>query len=289
MNTLKTWLLMGILSALIVLIGGAIGGSSGATLALILALAINGSSYFFSDKISLAMVHAQPVTPKQAPELYDAVRHLSTRAGIPMPRVYIAPNAQPNAFATGRNPKTAVIVVNQGILQALTPRELSGVLAHEMSHIRHHDILISAVAASLAGAITWLAHMLQWGMFFGNFGGNGRRDQNAFADLALIILAPIAALLVQMAISRSREFKADEGAAHLTRDPDALADALAKLNNTSRFGTQGNRYQKNPPAAAAAMAHMYIVNPLKGHQLAGLFSTHPPTDERIRRLRLMRF
>ncbi len=289
MNTLKTWLLMGTLSILIVLIGSAFGGRSGALIALVIAIATNGFSYFLSDKIALSMAGAHEVTEKQAPELYDTVRHLSTRAGLPMPRVYVAPSPQPNAFATGRNPANAVIVVNEGILRALTMRELQGVLAHEMSHIRHRDILIAAMAATLAGAITFLAHMMQWGMYFGGIGGNNdRRDQNWIADLLLMLLAPIAATMVQLAISRSREYKADAGAAHLTRDPDALADALAKLDHTSRFGTD-NRTSRSKPPVAAAMAHMYIVNPLRGHQLAGLFSTHPPTEERIRRLRLMRF
>lgn len=285
MNTLKTWMLMTILTVFIVLIG-TLFGRGGATIALVVAVAMNGFSYFFSDQVALAMSGAKPVTEREAPTLYAAVRHLSTRAGLPMPRVLIAPSQQPNAFATGRNPKNAAVVVNQGLLDILTERELTGVLAHEMSHIRHHDILVATVAATLAGAITWLAHMLQWGLYFGM--GNNRRNQNVFADLVVIILAPIAAAMIQMAISRSREYKADAGAAHLTRDPDALADALAKLGHTSRFGTSNRSAYETPSTAAAAFAHLYIVNPLRGQTLAGLFSTHPPTEERIRRLRLMR-
>jgi heat shock protein HtpX len=288
MNTLKTWLLMTVLTALIVLIGSAIGGSSGAVMALMFAAAMNGFSYFFSDKVALAMTQAREVNERSAPELHTTVRHLATRAGLPTPRVFVSPNPQPNAFATGRDPRHAMIVVNEGILHALTQRELEGVLAHEMSHVRNRDILIASLAATLAGAITWIAQIMRWGLFFGGgfVGGNNNRDQSWLADLALMILAPIAAVMIQLAISRSREYKADAGAAHLTRDPDALADALAKLDHAPRFGRRSGR--EADPAAAAAMAHLYIVNPLRGHQLASLFSTHPPTEERIRRLRLMR-
>lgn len=286
MNTLKTWVLMGILSILIVLLGSYFGGRSGAVIALIVAIAINGFSYFFSDQIALSMSGAKEVTEHQAPDLYTTVRHLATRAGLPMPRLYVSPSPVPNAFATGRDPKHSAIVVNEGLITSLDKRELAGVLAHEMSHIRHRDILIASMAATLAGAITWLAQMLQWGMMFG---GDNRdeRNSNWIAEIALMILAPIAATLVQLAISRSREYKADAGAAQLTRDPDALADALAKLDHVSRFGTGRNR-QEPSSANTAALAHLYIVNPLKGQSLAGLFSTHPPTEERIRRLRLMR-
>ncbi|MHB1683043.1 MAG: zinc metalloprotease HtpX [Bacilli bacterium] len=288
MNTLKTLFLMGLLSILIILLGTAFGGRAGALIALIVAIGINGAGYFFSDQLAISMVGAKPVTEHNEPQLYTIVRHLSGRAGLPMPKLYMAPSSQPNAFATGRNAARATIVVNEGLLRQLSERELTGVLAHEMSHIRHHDILIASVAATLAASITWLAQMMQWEMLLG--GGRDRRNQNWIGDLALMILAPIAATLIQMAISRSREYKADAGAAHLTRDPDGLADALAKLNHVSRFGTEkmgtGRRRQ---PAAAAAMAHMYIVNPLRSQQMAGFFSTHPPTEERIKRLRLMRF
>jgi heat shock protein HtpX len=280
MNTLKTWLLMGVLTALIVVIGYAFGGEGGAMFALILAIALNGFSYFFSDRVAISMSGAQPVSEASAPELYTTVRHLASRAGLPMPRVYVTASPQPNAFASGRNPKNAVIVVNQGLLNTLTARELQGVLAHEMSHIRHRDILIGAMAATLAGAITWIASIMRWGLLFTGFGGG--RNNNWLADLALIILAPVAAFMIQLAISRSREYKADAGAAHLTRDPDALADALAKLDHAPRFGR--GRYRQPQPA----MAHLYIVNPLRGHRFSTLFSTHPPIEERIRRLRLMR-
>ncbi len=288
MNTLKTWLLMGALSILIVLLGSAFGGRAGALIALIVAIGINGAGYFFSDQLAISMVGAKPVTERNEPQLYTIVRHLSDRAGLPMPKLYAAPSSQPNAFATGRNPSRAAIVVNEGLLRQLSERELTGVLAHEMSHIRHRDILIASVAATLAASITWLAQMMQWEMLLG--GGRDRRNQNWLGDLALMILAPIAATLIQLAISRSREYKADAGAAHLTRDPDGLADALAKLNHVSRFGTDSaGTGRRKQPAAAAAMAHMYIVNPLRGQELSKLFSTHPPTEERIKRLRLMRF
>lgn len=283
MNTLKTWLLMGILTVFIVLIGSAF-GRGGALIALILALAMNGFGYFFSDQMALAMVRAKEVSERDEPDLYKIVRHLATRAGLPTPRLYVADSPQPNAFATGRDPQHAAIVVNRGLLHALTERELQGVLAHEMSHIRHRDILVASLAATLAGTITFLANLLQWEMFWG--GAGNRRDQNWIADLALMILAPIAASLVQLAISRSREYKADQGAAHLTQDPDGLADALAKLDHVSRFGTNRNRNRQS--TSDMAMAHLYIVSPLRGQQVAGFFSTHPPTEERIRRLRLMR-
>ncbi len=285
LNTLKTWVLMAVLSVLIVLLGSYIGGRGGAVIALVVALGINGFSYFFSDQIAISMSGAKEVTEQQAPELYTTVRHLSTRAGLPMPRILVSPSPLPNAFATGRDPNHSAVVVNSGLLDMLSTRELQGVLAHEMSHIRHRDILIASMAATLAAAITWLAQILQWGLMFG--GERDSRDSNWVGELALMILAPIAATLVQLAISRSREYKADEGAAKLTRDPDGLADALAKLDHVSRFGT-GRRREERNSAATAALAHMYIVNPLRGQNLAGLFSTHPPTEERIRRLRLMR-
>ncbi len=281
MNTLKTWVLMAVLSILIVLLGSYFGGRGGATIALLVAIGINGFSYFFSDQIAISMAGAHEVTEQQAPQLYTLIRHLTNRAGLPLPRVLVSPSPQPNAFATGRSPSHSAIVVNSGLLSALSEKELLGVLAHEMSHIRHRDILISSMAATMAAAITWLAHMLQWGLIFG--GERDNRNSNAIGELAMMILAPIAATMVQLAISRSREYKADEGAAHLTRDPDGLADALAKLDHVPRFGT--NRGQSAP---TAALSHMYIVNPLSGRSLAGLFSTHPPTEERIRRLRLMR-
>ena len=288
MNTLKTWLLMGILTVLIVWLGSAFGGERGAVFALVAALALNGFSYFFSDRIALSMAQAREADEHSQPELFTLVRHLATRAGLPTPRVYVSPSPQPNAFATGRDPRHSAIVVNTGLLAALSERELAGVLAHEMSHIRHRDILIASLAATLAAAITWLADMMRWAMFWGGLGGNDERNQNWIADLALMILAPIAAVLIQLAISRSREYKADAGAARLTRDPDGLADALAKLDHAPRFGSRPRANRQQPDAAAAAMAHLYIVNPLRGRQIATLFATHPPTEERIRRLRLMR-
>ncbi len=286
MNSLKTWVLMAALTAILIVIGGVIGGRGGALIALVIGLVMNGASYFFSDQIAISMAGAQPASETNYPQLYTLVRHLTNRAGLPMPRLYVSPSDQPNAFATGRDPQHAAVVVNAGLMHLLSERELAGVLAHEISHIRHRDILIASMAATLAGAITWIAQMLQWEMFWGGTGD--RRDQNVLADLALMILAPIAATMVQLAISRSREFKADAGAAHLTQDPDGLADALAKLDHAPRFGYTNTNRQKRPSTAAAAMAHMYIVNPLRGQQIANLFSTHPATEERIRRLRLMR-
>jgi heat shock protein HtpX len=280
-NVFKTGLLLAVLTAMLVLIGGAIGGQHGMMIAFFLALAMNVMSYWFSDKIVLAAYGAKPIDEAAAPRLYAIVHRLATRAGIPMPRVYLIPSETPNAFATGRNPQHAVVAVTEGIMRILDEEELEGVLAHELSHVKNRDVLISTVAATLAGAITYLAHMAQWAAMFG---GRGRDDDeggsNPIAMILLAVLAPIAALLVQMAVSRSREFQADATGARVAGRPWGLAKALEKLQMAN---------QAMPMAdATPATAHLFIVNPLSGQTLMRLFSTHPPLEERIARLRSMR-
>ena len=279
-NIFKTGLLLAVLTAMLVVIGGAIGGQQGMVVAFVLALAMNVFSYWFSDKMVLAMYHAQPIDERQAPELHAMVRRLAQRAQIPMPRVYLIPGDTPNAFATGRNPEHAVIAVTEGILRILDQDELEGVLAHELSHVKNRDVLISTIAATLAGAITYLAHMAQWSAFFG-----GRRDDedgggsNPIAMIAMAIIAPIAAMLVQMAVSRAREFQADATGARLAGRTWGLSKALEKLQMAQ---------QVVPMDANPATAHLFIVNPLSGQAFMNLFSTHPPLEERITRLRAMR-
>ena len=271
MNTLKTFLLMGVLTVALVMLGGYVGGEGGALMALILAGAMNFGSYFFSDKIVLKMNRARLVSRADAPVLYEVVEGLARRASMPMPKVAIIPSPQPNAFATGRNPEHAVVAATQGILQMLDRDELEGVMAHELAHVRHRDILIASVAATLAGAIMFVS---RFGLFF----GGGNRDRGAAGGilaLVAIILAPIAAFLIQAAISRSREFAADEGGAQMSGKPRALASALQKLE----AGAQRMPMQVNPAAE-----HLYIVKPFSGGGLSGLFSSHPPTPERIERL-----
>ena len=280
-NVFKTGLLLAVLTAMLVLIGGAIGGQQGMVIAFVIALAMNFLSYWFSDKMVLAVYGAQPIDEAAAPRLYAIVRRLATRAGIPMPRVYLIPSETPNAFATGRNPQHAVVAVTEGIMRILDEEELEGVLAHELSHVKNRDVLISTIAATLAGAITYLAHMAQWAAMFG---GRSRDDEeggsNPIAMILLAILAPIAALLVQMAVSRSREFQADATGAQVAGRSWGLAKALEKLQMAN---------QAMPMAdATPATAHLFIVNPLSGQTLMRLFSTHPPLEERIARLRAMR-
>jgi len=280
-NILKTGLLLAVLTVMLVLLGGAIGGQQGMMIAFFLALAMNFVSYWFSDKIVLAAYGARPIDEATAPRLYAIVHRLATRAGIPMPRVYLIPSETPNAFATGRNPQHAVVAVTEGILRILDEEELEGVLAHELSHVKNRDVLISTVAATLAGAITYLAHMAQWAAMFG---GRSRDDDeggsNPIAMILLAVLAPIAAMLVQMAVSRSREFQADATGARVAGRPWGLAKALEKLQMAN---------QAMPMAdATPATAHLFIVNPLSGQTLMRLFSTHPPLEERIARLRAMR-
>lgn len=283
MNGFRTTILLAALTALVVWIGGMFGGTNGAVLALVIAGAMNFFSYWFSDKIVLKMYGAQQITESDDPELFSVVRELTARDGLPMPRVYIIPEETPNAFATGRNPEHAAVAVTQGIRRILDRRELAGVLGHELSHVKHRDILISSIAATLAGAISYLAQMAQWAAIFG--GGSRDREEggsNIFGLLFMMIVAPIAAMLIQMAVSRSREYAADQGGAKVSGDPLALASALRKL----QIGAQNIPLQVND-ATANSTAHMFIMNPLTGGGLASLFSTHPPTEERIARLEAM--
>src|SRR3990167_2264711 len=277
MNMMKTVLLMTGLTLLLVLAGSALGGKSGMMTAFMFAGIINIVTYWFSDKIVLAMYGAKEVSYAEAPEIHSIVRELSMRAGIPMPKVYIIDNATPNAFATGRNPEHAAVAVTRGIVSLLTREELSGVLGHELAHIKHRDILIGTIAATVAGAISMLANMAQWSMYFG-----GRRDDreggHPAVAIIMMILAPIAAMLIQMAISRSREYLADEGGAKIAGNPISLAKALGKLHKGVKI---------MPMNANPATAHMFIVNPLTGGGLLALFSTHPPIEERVRRLEKM--
>lgn len=276
-NTIKTFVLLAAFGGILMAIGSLL-GTAGLVIGLGIGLVVVGGSYWFSDKLAIASAGAAPVDERQAPELYAVVRELAGRAGTPMPRVYRSPAAQPNAFATGRNPEHAVVCVTQGLLQVLDRDELRGVLAHEMSHVKNRDILIGSVAAALAMAVTFVARMAMWGAIFGGGGGDGERG-NAFGALLLMILAPISAFMIQMAISRSREFEADHsGAALLDGDGEPLARALEKIE----------AYAKQVPMdVAPAQATAYIVNPLTGRKVefANLFMTHPPTAERIARLR----
>ena len=283
MNGFRTTILLAALTGLVVWIGQMFGGSQGAVIALVMAGAMNFFSYWFSDKIVLRMYGAQEITANDDPELYGIVRDLTVRAGLPMPKVYIIPEETPNAFATGRNPEHAAVAVTQGIRRILNKRELSGVLGHELSHVKHRDILISSIAATLAGAISYLAYMAQWAAIFG--GGSRDREEggsNIFSLLFMMIVAPLAAMLIQMAVSRSREYMADEGGAKVSGDPLALASALRKLE----MGAQNIPLQVSD-ATANSTAHMFIVNPLTVGGLAKLFSTHPPMEERIARLEAM--
>ena len=283
MNRLRTTILLAALTALVVWIGQMFGGPNGAVMALIFAGVMNFFSYWFSDKIVLRMYGAQEISQNEDPELFDIVRELTFKDGLPMPRVYVIPEDAPNAFATGRNPEHAAVAVTQGIRRILDRRELAGVLGHELSHVKHRDILVSSIAATLAGAISYLAHMAQWAAIFG--GGSRDREEgggNIFGLLFMMIVAPLAAMLIQMAVSRSREYMADEGGAKVTSDPLALASALRKL----QMGAQNIPMQVSD-ATATSTAHMFIVNPLSGGGIANLFSTHPPMEERIARLEAM--
>lgn len=281
MNNLKTVFLFGLLTAVLVGIGWAIGGYGGMVAFLVIAGVMNFVGFWFSDKLALRMSGAHEVTMQEEPRLHSLIEEVAARAGMPKPRVYIIENDTPNAFATGRNPKHAAVAATRGIMQLLDERELRGVVGHELSHVRNHDILINTMVATVAGAITMIAWMLQWSLIF----GGGRRDRNnplgMIAMLATIILAPLAATLIRLAISRSREYEADASGARLVHDPDALASALEKLH----MGVQ--RQPMADSAVTEATAHMYIVNPLKAEGLATLFSTHPPIAERVARLHRM--
>ncbi len=281
MNTTKTILLMVGLTVLLVFIGGAFGGRQGVIIAFMFAMATNLFSYWFSDKIVLRMYSAREVTEAEAPELYSVTRDLAMKMRMPMPKVYIIPSDAPNAFATGRNPNHAAVAATQGILRLLTREELAAVMAHELGHVTNRDILIGTIAATIAGAISMLAHIAQWGMIFGGFGGRRDDDEGAggmIGTILMIILAPIAALLIQMAISRSREYEADATGARISGNPLALASALRKLQAGS---------QRIPMDANPATAHMFIVNPLRSGGIVNLFSTHPPMEDRIARLESM--
>src|SRR6195952_3098582 len=276
-NWVKTAMLMAAITALFVVIGGMIGGSKGIALALVVALAMNFFSYWFSDKLVLKMYNAQEVDESSAPQFYRMIRELSQRAQLPMPKVYLIEQDAPNAFATGRNPEHAAVAATTGILRVLTERELRGVMSHELAHVRHRDILISTISATMAGAISMLAN---FAMFFGGRDGEGR-STNPVVGILVMLLAPLAASLIQMAISRAREFEADRGGAEISGDPRALASALQKIH----------QYAQGIPMAPAEQhpetAQMMIVNPLSGGGLRGLFSTHPTTEERVQRLLAM--
>ena len=278
-NVFKTGLLLAVLTAMLVLIGGAIGGQQGMIVAFVLAAVMNFASYWFSDKIVLAAYGARPIEEAQAPRLYAVVRRLAMRAGIPMPRVYLLPTDTPNAFATGRNPQHATVAVTEGIMRILDEDELEGVLAHELSHVANRDVLISTVAATLAGAITYLAHMAQWSAIFGGRRNDEEGGTNPIAAILLAVLAPLAAMLVQMAVSRAREYQADASGARLAGKTGGLINALGKLQMANQVAPMG---------ASPATAHLFIVNPLSGQSLMKLFATHPPLEERIARLQAMR-
>lgn len=278
MYKLKTTFFLALLTGLFIVVGSVIGGQSGAMIAFVIALVMNFGSYWFSDKIVLKMYRAKEASESEAPDLYRIVRYLATRAQIPMPKVYMIQNDAPNAFATGRNPDHAAVAATTGILRILTEEELTGVMAHELSHVIHRDILISTVAATIAGAVSFLAQMLQWAMIFGGGDRENRHPLGFVAEIAIMILAPIAAALIHLAVSRSREYDADLGGAKLSGKPLWLAEALRKLQQ----GVQAHPMKANP-----STAHLFIVNPLTGKGLQSLFSTHPPIEDRIARLEAM--
>jgi heat shock protein HtpX len=278
MNTFKSTLLLVLLTVFLIFIGAHFGGRNGMVLAFLLSVVFNFGTYFFSDKLALSMYRAQPATREELPRVYNVVERLAAKQSLPMPKVYVIPSESPNAFATGRNPKHASVAVTHGILNLLDDEELEGVLAHELGHVKNRDILTSSIAATLAGAITMVARMGYWASLFGGYGGRDDRDRGGggFTGLLMIILAPIAATLIQLAISRSREYEADATGAKETGNPYALARALQKLDNYSR---------RIPLQASPATAHLFIVAPLLGGGgFANLFSTHPPIKDRIQRL-----
>ena len=278
-NTFKTFLLLAAMTALFLVGGRLLAGQAGMTIALILALVMNMAAYWFSDRLALAMNGARPLPESEAPWVHAIVARLAARAGLPKPRVYITPQEAPNAFATGRNPSHAAVAVTRGILRLLSPEELEGVLGHEMAHIRNRDILISSVAAVMAGAISYLANMAQWALIFGGLGSDDDDSPGGVIGMVIMmIVAPLAAMLIQMAISRSREYLADEVGARISGRPLALANALRRLQEWN---------MRIPMEVNPAAAQMFIVNPLSGQTLARLFSTHPPIEERIRRLERM--
>lgn len=275
MNGVKTAFLMTAMMVLFLLVGSLLGGEQGLIIAFVFSLAMNFGAYWFSDKMVLAMYRAREVSREEAPVLYDVVEKLSSQAELPMPKVYIMENPTPNAFATGRNPDNSAVAATTGILNILSREELEGVIAHELTHIKNRDILVSTIAATLVGTITFLARMAGWAFMFG--GNRDREDSSGISDLILIILAPLVAVLIQLGISRSREYMADAGGASISGKPMALASALQKLTKTNEMIPMRN--------AGASSAHMFIVNPLSGKSFMKLFSTHPPVEDRIARLR----
>ena len=278
-NNVKVFGMMAVLTAILVGIGSAFGGSRGALLFLLIALGMNFFSYWHSDKIAIRMARAEPLTEQEAPDLYGMVRDLAARAGIPMPALYITPERQPNAFATGRNPEHSAVAVTTGLVHLMNRDELMGVLAHELAHIKNRDVLIGTMAATLAGAIGMIANVAQWGLMFG---GNRDDEDNGggglIGTILMIVVMPIAAAIIQMAISRSREYRADATGAAISGKPRGLANALTKLERAA---------QQIPADVAPAAAHLFIVNPLSAEGLANLFSTHPPIKERVKRLEAM--
>jgi heat shock protein HtpX len=275
-NTFKTAFLLSALTLLLMFVGRVFGGQNGMLIALIFAAVLNFVSYFYSDKIALAMYRAKPVTREELPRVYQVVERLTQKIGIPMPKIFVIPTESPNAFATGRNPNHASVAVTQGILALLNDEELEGVLAHELGHVRNRDILISSIAATVAGAITYLAEIARWGMIFGGYERDrDSRGGGGFGALLMLLLAPVAAALIQLAVSRSREYQADETGAHFTGNPYALASALSKLDAYSK---------RLPLQATPSTAHLFIVQPFLGMSFGSLFSTHPPIAKRIERL-----
>ncbi|MBO8137989.1 MAG: zinc metalloprotease HtpX [Desulfotomaculum sp.] len=280
MNNIKAFALMGLLSILLVLLGNAIGGQSGAMMFFLISLGINLFGYFNSDKVAIKMTRSQPISEEQAPELHAMVRRLADRAGIPMPRLYLTPSQQPNAFATGRNPQNSAVAITEGLIRLLNKEELEGVIAHELAHIKNRDVLVGTIAASMAGAITMIGNMLQWTAMFGGLGGSDDDEGGigGIGALVMAILAPLAATIIQLAISRSREYGADATGARIAGSPNGLANALLKLERAAHSIPM----QVNPAAS-----HLFIVNPLSAQAVAKLFSTHPPIEDRVNRLRQM--
>jgi heat shock protein HtpX len=275
-NNIKTTALLGLLTGVLLVIGQIWGGQSGMIIALGLAAVMNFGSYFFSDKIALSMSGAQPISREEGPRIYQIVERLAGKANIPVPKIYMIPTDSPNAFATGRNPNHASVAVTRGILDLCDDEEIEGVLAHELGHVRNRDILTSAIVATLAGAITFIGRMVFWGEMFGFGGGGNDREGGALSMLAMMILAPLAAILIQLAISRSREYEADATGAHITGNPQGLARALKKIDEWSK---------RVPMRVSPSMAHMFICAPLTGREMfSNLFSTHPPIKKRIERL-----
>ena len=277
MNTMRTFLLMGLMTVLVVVVGNLLGGQNGMIMAFVFAVIMNFGAYWFSDKLVLRKYNAQEITRADSPELFSLVEELAGRAELPMPRVYVVPDEQPNAFATGRNPSHAALAVTQGILRTLSRDELRGVLGHELAHIKNRDMLTGTVAATMAGAISMIANIAQWGMIFGGSRSDDR-EGGGLGGIVMMIVAPIAALMIQMAISRSREFVADEGGAKIGGNPLGLANALRKLDQKAK---------EIPMEASPATAHIFTVSPLSGGGLMKLFSTHPPIEDRIARLEAM--